>query len=241
MSQVQVEQKSYQMPPLEGITVTHFITVADIERSARFYETVFGGRILSGGDSKGAPGYIQIANTWLIVNVGGGPTPDKPSVTLSTPRQPGFSQQLYEYPRGGYSGVLCAMATTRGGIYHGAKGQIRRNAPLHSRSRRLHYRSRTKQTGVHLRLITIFEPEGFQNYFAIHSGCAILRYIQRRRVAEEQPVIDAGVERLADMQPGIVGFAFRGVLRHSGRRIYRSIPLHLAVLCRSCHCVTIGS
>ena len=30
-------------------------------------------------------GYIQIANTWLIVNVGGGPTPAKPSVTLSVP------------------------------------------------------------------------------------------------------------------------------------------------------------
>jgi predicted enzyme related to lactoylglutathione lyase len=60
----------------------------DIERSARFYETVFGGRILSRGDSSGAPGYIQIANTWLIVNVGGGPTPDKPSVTLSVPADP---------------------------------------------------------------------------------------------------------------------------------------------------------
>jgi catechol 2,3-dioxygenase-like lactoylglutathione lyase family enzyme len=88
MNQVQVEQKSYQMPPLEGITITHFITVANIERSLRFYETVFGGRILSRGDSKGAPGYIRIANTWLIVNVGGGPTPDKPSVTLSTPADP---------------------------------------------------------------------------------------------------------------------------------------------------------
>jgi catechol 2,3-dioxygenase-like lactoylglutathione lyase family enzyme len=85
MNQVQVEQKSYLMPPQDGITIAHFITVADIERSLRFYETVFGGRIQSRGDSKGAPGYIQIANTWLIVNVGGGPTPDKPSVTLSVP------------------------------------------------------------------------------------------------------------------------------------------------------------
>jgi hypothetical protein len=42
---------------------------------ARFYEKVFGGRILSLGDSKGASGHIQIANTWLIVNVGGGPHP----------------------------------------------------------------------------------------------------------------------------------------------------------------------
>jgi catechol 2,3-dioxygenase-like lactoylglutathione lyase family enzyme len=82
------EQKSYEMPPLEGLTVTLFITVADIERSARYYERVFGARVLSLGDSKGASGHILIANTWLIVNVGGGPTPDKPTVTLSVPADP---------------------------------------------------------------------------------------------------------------------------------------------------------
>ena len=81
MSQVQGEQKSYRMPPRDGFTVAHFLTVANIERSARFYETVFGGRIRGSG----APAYIQIANRWLIVNVAGGPTPDKPSVTLSVP------------------------------------------------------------------------------------------------------------------------------------------------------------
>ena len=82
---VQIEHQSYEMPPREGISVAYFLTVADIDRSLRFYETVFGGRALSRGDSKGAPGYIQIANTWLLVNVGGGPTPDKPSVTLTVP------------------------------------------------------------------------------------------------------------------------------------------------------------
>jgi catechol 2,3-dioxygenase-like lactoylglutathione lyase family enzyme len=85
MNSVQIEQKSYEMPPRDGFTVAHFLTVADIDRSARFYEKVFGGRILSRGDSEGAPAYIQIANTWLLVNVGGGPTPDKPTVTLSVP------------------------------------------------------------------------------------------------------------------------------------------------------------
>ncbi len=88
MSEAQVGQNNFQMPPKEGITVAHFLVVADIERSLRFYEAVFGGRILSRGDSKGAPGYLQIANTWLIVNVGGGPTPDKPSTTLSVPADP---------------------------------------------------------------------------------------------------------------------------------------------------------
>ena len=83
MNSTQVENKTYEMPPRDGFSVTLFFTVAEIERSLRFYEKVFGGRILSRGDGKGAPGYIQIANTWLIVNVGGGPTPDKPSVMLS--------------------------------------------------------------------------------------------------------------------------------------------------------------
>ena len=71
--------------------VAYILTVADIERSVRFYERVFGGRILSRGDSRGAPGYIQLANTWLIVNVGGGPTPEKPTVTLSVPDPDSFS------------------------------------------------------------------------------------------------------------------------------------------------------
>ena len=88
MNEVQVGQQAFQMPPREGFTVAHFLTVADIERSVRFYETVFEGRVLSRGDAEGAPGYVQIANTWLIVNVGGGPTPDKPSVTLSVPADP---------------------------------------------------------------------------------------------------------------------------------------------------------
>ena len=57
MSSVQIEQKSYEMPPRDGFTVTHFITVADVDRSADFYEKVFGGRILSRGDSKGASGH----------------------------------------------------------------------------------------------------------------------------------------------------------------------------------------
>jgi predicted enzyme related to lactoylglutathione lyase len=72
------------MPPRDGMSVAHFLTVSDIERSLRFYEKVFGAPILSTGD----PGYIRIANMWLIVNIGGGPTPDKPTVTLTVPPDP---------------------------------------------------------------------------------------------------------------------------------------------------------
>ena len=55
-SQVQVGRTTYFMPPQAGFSVAHFLTVADIDRSVRFYETVFGGRVLSTGDSSGARG-----------------------------------------------------------------------------------------------------------------------------------------------------------------------------------------
>ena len=32
MTAIQVEQKSYEMPPREGISIAHFLTVADVER-----------------------------------------------------------------------------------------------------------------------------------------------------------------------------------------------------------------
>src|SRR5208283_5156744 len=81
---VQIEHKSYEMPPREGISVAHFLTVSDIGRSAHYYEKVFGARILSLGDGN-APAYLLLANIWMFLNVGGGPTPDKPTVTLSVP------------------------------------------------------------------------------------------------------------------------------------------------------------
>jgi catechol 2,3-dioxygenase-like lactoylglutathione lyase family enzyme len=73
------------MPPRDGFTVAHFLTVADVERSARFYEGVFGGCILTLGDNLGAPAFVRIANSWLILYYGGGPTSDKPSITLVAP------------------------------------------------------------------------------------------------------------------------------------------------------------
>ncbi|HXW76481.1 MAG TPA: VOC family protein [Candidatus Eremiobacteraceae bacterium] len=88
MNDVQVGQQSYHMPPQSGITIAHFLTVADVERSARFYESVFGGRIVRRSDRSGEPTYVQLANTWIIVNIGGGPTPDKPTVTLEPPPNP---------------------------------------------------------------------------------------------------------------------------------------------------------
>ncbi len=69
MNPGQVERKSYEIPPREGISVAQFLTVAGIERSARYYEKVFGARVLSLGDGN-APGHLQLENIWMILNVG---------------------------------------------------------------------------------------------------------------------------------------------------------------------------
>jgi predicted enzyme related to lactoylglutathione lyase len=84
MDTVEVEKKTYEMPPKEGVSVAHFLTVTDIGRSAHYYERVFGATILSLGDGN-APAYLRLANIWMILNVGGGPTADKPTVVLSVP------------------------------------------------------------------------------------------------------------------------------------------------------------
>src|ERR1700721_4807879 len=44
------------------------------------------------------------------------------------------------------------MAKPRNRIHHGAEGAVRRDGLLHSRPRRLHYRSRPKQAGLCIRL-----------------------------------------------------------------------------------------
>ena len=68
----------------EEMVLAHFIVVSDVERSRRFYTEVLGGRTVIGGEAGDQVTYIALANSWIIVNVGGGPTDDKPTVTLET-------------------------------------------------------------------------------------------------------------------------------------------------------------
>jgi catechol 2,3-dioxygenase-like lactoylglutathione lyase family enzyme len=71
----------YVLPPKTGFVLTHFLTVADVARSAEFYSRVLGGQVIRAGQ----PTILQVANSWIILNVGGGPTDDKPTVTLHPP------------------------------------------------------------------------------------------------------------------------------------------------------------
>jgi catechol 2,3-dioxygenase-like lactoylglutathione lyase family enzyme len=66
----------------------HFIVSDDVERSRRFYTDVLGGRAVVSGEGDDQVTYVVLANSWIIINVGGGPTDDKPNVTLETPTDP---------------------------------------------------------------------------------------------------------------------------------------------------------
>jgi catechol 2,3-dioxygenase-like lactoylglutathione lyase family enzyme len=70
--------------PSDGILLTHFIVSDDVERSRRFYTDVLGGEVVLEGE----PTIVALANGWVIINVGGGPTEDKPTVILEAPSDP---------------------------------------------------------------------------------------------------------------------------------------------------------
>jgi len=72
----------------EEMALAHFIVSGDVERSRRFYTDVLGGRTVVSGEADDEVTYVALANSWIIINVGGGPTDDKPTVTLETPSDP---------------------------------------------------------------------------------------------------------------------------------------------------------
>jgi lactoylglutathione lyase len=70
--------------PKEGFVLSQFLVVSDQERSRAFYQSLFDGKVLLERD----PVIMKVANSWLILNEGGGPTDDKPTVTLTPPPDP---------------------------------------------------------------------------------------------------------------------------------------------------------
>src|SRR5881628_37251 len=72
----------------EELVLAHFIVSDDVERSRRFYTEVLGGKTVISGEANDEVTYVALANSWIIINVGGCPTEDKPTVTLETPPDP---------------------------------------------------------------------------------------------------------------------------------------------------------
>lgn len=68
----------------DGAIVTQLLIVADVDRSLRFYRDVLGATV----ERERNPAMLRLYNAWLLLNTGGGPTPDKPGVTVEPPGDP---------------------------------------------------------------------------------------------------------------------------------------------------------
>jgi catechol 2,3-dioxygenase-like lactoylglutathione lyase family enzyme len=74
-------------PPAGELFVTQFLVVSDQARTRNFYQSVFGADVVRDRD----PVILALANTRIVLNVGGGPTDDKPTVLLAPPADPDAS------------------------------------------------------------------------------------------------------------------------------------------------------
>ena len=65
----------------DGIVLTQMLIVADFERSVSFLPR----RPRRDRPARAFAAMLRFHNGWLVINSGGGPTPDKPEVTLTPP------------------------------------------------------------------------------------------------------------------------------------------------------------
>jgi lactoylglutathione lyase len=70
--------------PAKGFVVATLLIVKSVARARKFYEKVFEAKVIEEAD----PAVLRLANTWLLINSGGGPTDDKPTVTAAPPADP---------------------------------------------------------------------------------------------------------------------------------------------------------
>ncbi len=103
----------------EGFFACHFFTVKDQAKAADFYVRIPGGKLIRPED----PCYIKLENTWIILNCGGGPTPDKPEVTLETPPDLNRVNSFLNLRVARHLGLLQGMGRQGSALSHRAMGQ----------------------------------------------------------------------------------------------------------------------
>ncbi|WP_406657318.1 VOC family protein [Methanolobus sp. ZRKC2] len=70
--------------PDKGFVLTHTLIVNDVKASCEWYRKMLEGKIVMETDAAGVPCIIKVANSWIILNIGGGePTDDKPETTVA--------------------------------------------------------------------------------------------------------------------------------------------------------------
>jgi hypothetical protein len=102
-----------------------------------FYTEVLGGTVVFGPE----PTNVVLANSFIVINGGGGSTDDKPTVTLETPRDP---DRVSNFLNIRVTDIHAVYAEWRAGgaVPDTAETALVRDSLLHQRSRRLHHRGR---------------------------------------------------------------------------------------------------
>ena len=140
--------------PAQRMVVTQFIVSDDVERSRRFYTEVLGGTVVFGPE----PTNVALANTFIVINGGGGPTDDKPTVTLATPRDPDRVSSFLNIRVTDIHAVYDEWSARGTQFLTPPKQHPVRDPLLHPESRRLYHRGRAnhrpRRRLVALRLAT---------------------------------------------------------------------------------------
>jgi len=76
--------------PADGFVATLFITVRKVARSRDFYSRVLGGTVVLDEN----PCIVKLSNSWIIMNPGGPPTPDKPDISV-VDYEPGNTTSIF--------------------------------------------------------------------------------------------------------------------------------------------------
>jgi catechol 2,3-dioxygenase-like lactoylglutathione lyase family enzyme len=109
--------------PDAGAELTHILVVADPERSRRWYEDVLGAEVYRAYETSVV---LRFQGAWLLLVEGGGPTDDKPTVTLEPPLDPDRRDNLFTIRVSDCQAVYEALVA-RGGTFltppvrHGAE------------------------------------------------------------------------------------------------------------------------
>jgi catechol 2,3-dioxygenase-like lactoylglutathione lyase family enzyme len=80
------------MFPSADTALTHILVVRDPARSRAWYTDVLGASVYR---EYGTSVVLSFGSAWLLLVEGGGPTPDKPTVTLAPPAEPDARDSLF--------------------------------------------------------------------------------------------------------------------------------------------------
>ena len=79
--------------PAADLAVTSILVVSDLARSKRWYLDVLGATLY--GEYGGTSVVLSLGNAWILIVTGGGPTDDKPTVSLEPPTDPDLRDNLF--------------------------------------------------------------------------------------------------------------------------------------------------